>query len=143
MAALKAGKLMLRQIHDLASHKVSFGFETTLSGKAYVKLFQQLTRKGYRIRLIFLWLPNADMAIQRVRDRVRQGGHNVPEEDIRRRFGRGLKNLFGTYRFLVDEWQVFDNRNDQPRTIAYGRAEGVAFKDVEFWESVKHLVEGK
>lgn len=140
-AAIEAGKLMLRQIQDFAQRHISFGFETTLSGKAYVRLIKDLQSQGYAVHLIYLWLPSVELAIQRVKDRIRQGGHSVPEIDIRRRFKRGLENLMNTYRFIVDDWQVYDNQTDEPRMVAFGRPDGVAFKDQEFHASVKHLVE--
>lgn len=136
-----AGKLMLRQIQELAQRHVSFGFETTLSGKAYVRLIKDLQSQGYAVHLIYLWLPSVDLAIQRVKDRIRQGGHSVPESDIRRRFKRGLENLMNTYRFIADDWQVYDNQTEEPRMVAFGRPDGVAFKDQEFYASVKHFVE--
>src|ERR1035437_6141640 len=85
-AALQAGRLMLQRIGDLAAQHKSFGFETTLAGKSYARLFRHLKSQQYSIHLIFLWLPRVDLAIKRVEDRVRQGGHSVPEVDIRRRF---------------------------------------------------------
>lgn len=69
------------------------------------------------------------------------GGQSVPEPDIRRGFKRGLENLMNAYRFIVDDWQVYDNQTDKPRMVAFGRPEGVAFKDQEFYNSVKHCVE--
>ena len=77
-AAILAGRLMLQQIHLLADHGRDFGFETTLSGKTYVRLLRDLRDRGYRIHLFFLWIPNIDIALERVADRVRRGGHNVP-----------------------------------------------------------------
>jgi len=104
-AAIKAGRLMLERIHYLADHGTDFGFETTLSGKGYVRLIKDLKNRGYRIYL-------------RVADRVRRGGHNVPEKVVRRRFNRGLPNLFNLYRPLLDLWAIFDNSTDHPVMIA-------------------------
>jgi predicted ABC-type ATPase len=105
-AAIRAGRLMLKRIHFLADRGTDFGFETTLSGK------------GYRIYLYFLWVDNVDIALGRVADRVRRGGHNVPEKIVRRRFKRGLPNLFNLYRPLLDLWAIFDNSTDHPVMIA-------------------------
>jgi len=117
-AAIKAGRLMLKQIHFLADRGTDFGFETTLSGKGYVRLLKDLKSRGYRIYLYFLWVDNIDIALERVADRVRRGGHNVPEKIVRRRFNRGLPNLFNLYRPLLDLWAIFDNSTDHPVMIA-------------------------
>jgi len=116
--AIKAGRLMLERIHFLADRGTDFGFETTLSGKGYVRLLKDLKSRGYRIYLYFLWVDNVDIALGRVADRVRRGGHNVPEKIIRRRFNRGLPNLFNLYRPLLDLWAIFDNSTDRPVIIA-------------------------
>lgn len=129
---------MLKQIDDFAEQKLSFGFETTLSGKGYARLFKELSGKGYRIHLIFLWLPSVELAIQRVADRVKRGGHHVQDADVRRRFKRGLENIIKVYRFLSDDWQVFDNRGKFPRMVAFGDHDSVDF-DLEFQGAIKHL----
>ena len=82
---LRAGRLLLERIGQLAKERADFGFETTLSGRTYVTLLSRMTASGYRNTLLFLWLPDTDAAVSRVSNRVRQGGHNVPPEDIRRR----------------------------------------------------------
>ena len=121
-AAIRAGRMMLEQIHLLADKNRDFGFETTLAGKSYVRLLNNLKSKGYRIHLYFLWIDNVDIALERIADRVRRGGHNVPEEIVRRRFNRGLPNLFNLYRPLLDFWAIFDNSTDSPFMIAYEEA---------------------
>ena len=93
-AAIKAGKLVLQQIHDYARRGADFAFETTLSGKSYASLLTELKSKGYALHLFFLWIPSPELAIARIKDRVAEGGHNVPVEDVRRRFIRGIHNFF-------------------------------------------------
>ena len=100
-AAFQAGRLMLTQIADHVAHGRSFALETTLSGL------------GYAVSLHFLALPNPEVAIERVAQRVRQGGHNIPEAVIRRRFASGKANL-ARYCALVDDWDVYDNSGAQP-----------------------------
>lgn len=117
-AAMEAGRIMLEKIDGLAAQKHTFAFETTLSGRGYLALFRRLKKDGYRIHLLFLWLPRVELAIQRVKDRVRRGGHSVPEPDIRRRFDRGVRNLLTEYHPLVDTWGLFDNSGSDPRLIA-------------------------
>lgn len=136
-AALEAGRLMLKRIHALASHRHSFAFETTLSGRGYLSLFRELKATGYKIDLSYLWLSNVQLAIQRVHDRVRNGGHSVPEEDIRRRFNRGLKNLFGDYLPLLDSWKLIDNSSRRPLTIAYGQAGDINILDEAVFQRIK------
>lgn len=109
---------MLARIKELASRHRAFAFETTLSGRGHLSMFRKLQAQGYRIHLFYLWLPSIQLAIQRVRDRVQRGGHSVPEEDIRRRFGRGLKNLFLDYLPLLDDWTLLDNSGKRPQMIA-------------------------
>jgi predicted ABC-type ATPase len=120
-AAIKAGKLVLRQIHDFAKSNVDFAFETTLSGKSYAKLLSHLKAKGYSLHLFFLWVSNSELAIARIKDRVREGGHNVPTEDVRRRFYRGICNFFKLYEALLDSWLLFDNSESKPVLIARRR----------------------
>jgi predicted ABC-type ATPase len=118
-AAMKAGRLMIEQLEELAQRREDFAFETTLSGKAYVPWLGRLKGEGYTIRLYFLWLPSVDISLARVASRVQHGGHSVPEEDVRRRFSRGLRNLFGLYRGVVDSWILFENTERTPCIIAF------------------------
>ena len=92
--AIRAGRLMLAQIHLLASQNRNFGFETTLAGKSYVRFLTNIKAQGYRIHLYFLWVKNVDIAIERTADRVRRGGHSISEDVVRRRFSRGIPNFF-------------------------------------------------
>ncbi len=96
-AAIHAGRLMLEQVHSLANRGEDFGFETTLSGKTYIKFLHDLKNRGYRIHLFFLWIGSIQLALQRIRTRVRNGGHDVPEGVVRRRFGRSLSTYFHKY----------------------------------------------
>ena len=84
-----------------------------------MRLLRDLRDRGYRIHLFFLWIPNIDIALERVADRIRRGGHNVPEDVVRRRFQKGLPNLFRLYRPLLDSWVIFDNSSDTPNMIAF------------------------
>ena len=94
-AAIQAGRLMLERIHTLAVQWKNFGFETTLSGRSYLRLFHNLKRQGYEIHVSFVWLRSVALALQRVADRVRLGGHNIPTAVVRRRYTKGLRNLLG------------------------------------------------
>jgi len=118
-AAIQAGRIMIEQIQHLAESRRDFGFETTLSGKSHANLLHKLKGKGYRIHLFFLWLPNADLAIERIADRVRKGGHNIPEEVVRRRFYKGLNNFIKIYLPLLDSWFIIDNSREISQMIAF------------------------
>ncbi|OGW77283.1 MAG: Zeta toxin family protein [Omnitrophica bacterium RIFCSPHIGHO2_02_FULL_49_9] len=120
-AAIKAGKLVLQQIHEYARRGVDFAFETTLSGKSYVSLLTKLKAKGYACHLFFLWIPSPELAIARIKDRVAEGGHHVPAEDVRRRFARGINNFFNLYESLSNSWMLFDNSKTKPILIAKRR----------------------
>ena len=118
-AMLQAGRIMLEQIHSLGNRGIDFGFETTLAGKTYVKLLNELKQKGYSIHLFFLWIKNVKLALERIELRVQQGGHSIPEATVRRRFRRGILNFFHEYQPIVDSWVIFDNSEDIPKMIAF------------------------
>jgi predicted ABC-type ATPase len=117
MAAIKAGKIMLQQINECIQKGESFAFETTLSGKTYLKKIRDIKSRGYEVIIYFLKLATVDLAIERVILRVAQGGHNIPEEDIRRRFERSWINFHTLYKPLADRWIVFDTSGPQPKII--------------------------
>lgn len=120
VAAIRAGRLMLERIawHGRQGH--SFAFETTLSGLAYARHIVEWQRLGFWVELFFLALPSADMAVARVAERVKQGGHNVPEEVIRRRFMLGQRHFDQIYRPLVDAWALYDNSDTSPLLLDAG-----------------------
>ena len=113
-AAMQAGRLMLDAIGQHVARLESFAFETTLSGLGYARKIPQWRQLGYRVELFFLSLPSADTAVQRVAERVRQGGHDIPEATIRRRFASGKRLFADMYQPLVDQWVLYDNAGDEP-----------------------------
>lgn len=117
-AAFRAGRLVLDEIAEQVRRRVDFGFETTLSGRGHLNLVRDLRNQGYRIHIFFVWLSNANLAVSRIRDRVLEGGHNVPEVDARRRFDRSLRNFLLDYRPLAHVWVLFDNSAVKPEIIA-------------------------
>jgi predicted ABC-type ATPase len=119
-AAIRAIRLMAQEMHVCVSNRSDFSIETTLAGRSYISLIRSWRAYGYGVKLIFLRLPSPEVAIARVRYRVIQGGHDVPEELIRRRFEQGLANFEGIYRSLVDAWQVFDSSGKAPKLIDEG-----------------------
>jgi len=118
--AIRAGRVMLAEIHRRVQDRQSFAFETTLSGVAYARLIPRWRNAGYNVRLFFLSLPTAELAIARVATRVEQGGHTVAEATIRRRFAAGLRNFKELYVDLVDRWEWYDNSGSTPRLISEG-----------------------
>lgn len=119
--AMQAGRIMLAQIQELLSNGESFTFETTLSAKSYPSLIRQAKDHGYEITLIFMWLNSEDLAIERVATRVREGGHHIPTDTIRRRYKAGIKNLFQIYLPIVDNFMIFDSSNAVLSLIASKR----------------------
>jgi predicted ABC-type ATPase len=116
-ASIKAGRLMLEAIDKCVEAGHSFAFETTLSGMVYLKKIALWQAHGYQVKLWFLLLPNEDIAVSRVARRVLQGGHNIPEDVIRRRFKAGLENFHERYRKVVDSWAIFDSYHRPPKLI--------------------------
>ena len=113
-AAIKAAKIMIQQIDECIRKEESFAFETTLSGRRYIRKIKEMKAKGYDVVIYFLKLASVDLAIERVKMRVMQGGHNVPEKDIKRRFERSWNNFEHVYKPLVDAWIVFDTSTHPP-----------------------------
>jgi predicted ABC-type ATPase len=120
--AFEAGRIMLRRIRTLAEQNLNFAFETTLASRSYARLIKELRARGYEFHLFYLWLSSADLAVQRVRERVRRGGHDVPEEVIRRRYVKGARNFFTVYSGLADTWGIYDNSSQ-------GEPVGIAVKN--------------
>ncbi len=116
--AVAAGRMMLEMIRRYVSEGRSFAFETTLSGRTYASMIPRWREQGYRVRLFFLRLPSPEIAIARVRQRVSTGGHNIPDDVIRRRFNSGLYNFETIYQALVDEWKLYDSTGLTPVEIA-------------------------
>lgn len=119
-AAIQAGRIMLSEIERRVRKRESFSFETTLSGHAYTRMIPAWKIAEYRVRLIFLSLPDAEMAISRVATRVAQGGHNVSRTVIRRRFDAGLRNFQNVYMNLADTWEWYDNSGKIPQLLSAG-----------------------
>lgn len=134
--ALPAGRVMLTRLRDLAEQRKTFAFETTLSARHYAEWIKKLRHDGYDFQLTFLWLRSPDLAVQRVRERVRAGGHDVTEQVIRRRHAAGLKNFWKFYQSLANTWAVYDNSDSpNPIMIAQGaEGEGPSIIHADLWE---------
>jgi len=135
-AAIRAGRVVLSEIELFASRRASFAFETTLSGRSYVRLIRRLKKQGYQVHFFFLSVKSIDVALSRVRDRVLKGGHDIPEAVIRRRFSRSIRNFLGEYRPLADSWYLFDNSGGKPVQIAFKRSGKLRIIDQEQFEEL-------
>lgn len=136
IASMKAGRLVLKEIQEFSDKSANFAFETTLSGKTYLSLLKKLKDKGYRLHLFFLWIPSSGLALERIKDRVASGGHDVPAVDVRRRFRRSIENFFNVYEPLVDTWILFDNSDDIPHLIAERVDEKLSIKDEDLFKKI-------
>jgi len=134
---LRAGRTVLERIAEFTNARADFAFETTLSGRAYVPLLRRMKQSGFRVHMFYLWIPSPELALLRIRDRVESGGHNVPERDVRRRFGRTLGNLFTLYRPLLDTLHFFDNSSDTPRLIFKDEAGQATVSDAMLYEELR------
>lgn len=137
-ASIAAGRLMLARLHDLSAQRRSFAFETTLASRTFAPWIAALIREhGYSFHVVFLWLPSAEFALDRVEQRVQSGGHDVPETTIRRRYRRGLSNFLHLYSPMADSWLCYDNSRTSPRLVAHG-GRGVAgdVLDPDSWATI-------
>jgi len=117
LAAISAGRLVLREINRLVSERADFAFESTLSGLSYARQLKSWKSTGYRIEIVYLRLSSAQLALRRIAARVRQGGHAVPRADVLRRINRGWENFVRVYRPLADVWTLYDNSGTSPQLV--------------------------
>ena len=142
-AAMAAGRVLLERMDELVQGGKDFGFETTLAGKTYRPILQDMKDRGYVLHLFYLWLPDVDLALSRVARRVQQGGHDVPESAVRRRFDLGLHNLFHLYLPLFDSWLLFNNSTIEPRIVARFEGGELALTDAVLYSHIVRINEGK
>ena len=136
--AIEAGSIMHARLRELAERRRDFAFETTLASRSLAPWLAELVRTGYQFHLVFLGLVSADLAVQRVADRVRMGGHDVPEQTIRRRYDRGLRNFFRLYQTLATTWAMYDNSETAGmRLIAAGQGHQVTeLPEPSIWQQI-------
>ena len=133
--SLAAGRIMLDRMRELISLKESFAFETTLAARTYANMLESMRAIGYEVHLYYYWLRAPELAITRVAQRVKSGGHHVPDHTIRLRYSRSIRNFFELYRPLADWWEVYDNSNGLRNLIAIGRREDTIVGDEFLWET--------
>ncbi len=135
--AFESGRIMLGRIEQLMEARKTFAFETTLTTRSYVNLIQRCHKDGYTTNLIFLYLSSPELAIERVRTRVAKGGHNIPENVIKRRYQKGLLNFVNLFKPLYDKWIMADNSHYLPQNIAQGAKEKVeVIHQHELWKQI-------
>ena len=139
-AAIEAGRIMLNKIDKLILHREDFAFETTLATKSYVKTIIDSKAGGYNVTMVFFLLDSPELAIERVKTRVIEGGHNIPEHVIRRRYDAGIRNLFKLYIPVCDYWMIFDNSRLPSELIAEGYTNiEMDVKNISTFESLKRM----
>jgi predicted ABC-type ATPase len=142
--AFEAGRIMLHRIHELLEQKVDFAFETTLSSKTYTHTIQQAKEYGYEVILVFFWLESFELAKIRVQKRVSEGGHNIPDEIIERRYKRGLKNLFQLFLPICDYWMIVNNSNDGGEIIVEAKKsiDDINIYNADIWSVIQKQKDG-
>ncbi len=133
---LQAGRVMLRRIRELAGKGEDFAFESTLSSRSLINFLRGLWGKGYRIHLIYIYLWSVEIAVERVRNRVRCGGHDIPVRDIERRYRRSLVNLKNDYLPLAEQWRVYDNSTDNLIVVARGERAETVVENEQQWRKI-------
>jgi predicted ABC-type ATPase len=145
-AALQAGRIMLARVRELAAAGRDFAFETTLASRTFAPWIAGLRRDdGYEFHLNYLWVPAPELSIARVANRVREGGHFVPDDDVRRRYQRGLDNFFQLYRPIAEVWRFYDNSQpSEPRLLAEKSLNlAEALYDEDLWNRLEGGVQGE
>src|SRR5579871_424683 len=134
---------MLERLHELAKQRADFAFETTLAGRTLAGWLDNLRQSGHRVHLVYFWLDNADLAVARVTERVRLGGHNIPEKTIRQRYRRSIRNFFQLYQAVVSSWRVYDNSSPGvPQLVALVDENGEQTIHIErIWQQIQKELE--
>lgn len=131
--SIQAGRLMLGRLHELLAAGESFALETTLATRIYLPIIAAAREQGYFVDLFFFWLHSPDLAVERVKSRVREGGHFIPELTIRRRYEGGLRQFFQSYRMVVDSWSFVNNSEGAANLIASGTFGETVVVDADIW----------
>ena len=137
---IEAGRILLQRISQLVSEQSDIAFESTMAGRSWIKLLRHASSVGYSINIFYVLVNDAEMAIERVRQRVLKGGHDIPENVIRRRFKRSREIFVTIYSKLADQWTVFDNSNSTLKIVATGDSGRINVVDSEIFK--KHFPEG-
>lgn len=143
--AIEASRIMLKRLKILAKNRINFAFETTLASRTFAPWISEIKKQGYQFTLLYFWLHTAELAVERVAERVRLGGHNVPEKIIKRRYTNSIRNFFSLYQPLADNWFIIDNSyRDSPVLVAEGKklSNNVIHQQTQ-WQTIKSIYNGK
>ncbi|MBI5761517.1 MAG: AAA family ATPase [Planctomycetales bacterium] len=142
-AAIQAGKLMLHRLDELARSRETFAFETTLAARSFAPWLEKLKHAGYRVELFYFWLSDPTLNVARVAERVRRGGHHIPEETIRRRYERSVHNLIHLYLPLADQWAIYDNstRGEMVAVASGQNPGGAVIRNEVVWNRMLELAD--
>jgi predicted ABC-type ATPase len=138
--AIPASRLMLERLNYLSGQRIDFAFETTLAARSFARFLKQSQTNGYRINLFYIWLNSPELAIYRVSRRVASGGHNIPEDVIRRRYQRGLLNFFELYSTLADCWIVYDNSKQRQKIAEKPFAQSQIIYKPTIWQQINSSI---
>ena len=140
--AIKSGKLMLARIDELIVSKKSFAFESTMASKGFLKILQHCKQQGYVVNLLYIWVQNVELAVERVHYRVRCGGHFIPGDTVVRRYYRSMKNFLNNYSLLADRWSLCDNSYLAPSLIAqkYIDLDKIEIIDTTLWQQFHEVI---
>ncbi len=137
-AALDAGRAMIARLNELALAKEDFAFETTLATRTYAKRLRKLRKDGYSVSIVYIWLSSDSFAVERVKARVFSGGHDIPEETIRRRYEQGKRYFFDLYLSIADSWKVYNGGVTPPELIAqFSQTKGLEIPNEQTWKVIK------
>ena len=137
--SVQAGRLMLTRLRELLAAGETFALETTLATRHYLAFIREARQRGYAVHLLFFWLSSVEAAVERVRVRVLEGGHNIPEDVIRRRYELGLRYFFGRYQNAVDSWTFVDNTQRLGEVVAQGTPDELFVMNAEIWQRLTTL----
>jgi predicted ABC-type ATPase len=141
-AGIEAGRFMLKRIKKLLELGESFAFETTLSTRSYVQFVERAKELNYQVTCLFFWLDSDELAVSRVARRVKEGGHHIPEDVIRRRYKSGLENFFRLFQPKVDNWLFVNNSGDTYEIVAEGGVNNISINNNELWDDLKQKYNG-
>lgn len=139
---IEAGKIFLQKVEECIGKRENFAFETTLSGTAHLARIKRMLADGWRVNMIYLWIPDAETSLNRVRHRVMHGGHNVPENDIRRRYGRTLRNLF-EYAEVCSKVECLDSSDEEKKRIFRQERKSVTVFNRKLYDKLQRETEMK
>lgn len=141
-SAIEAGRIMLKRMRDLRERRETFSFETTLSSRSFAPFLRKAKQMGYRVNVLYIWISNSEVCVNRVGVRVKQGGHHVPRETVLRRYDRGLVNFFELYMPLANSWLLCDNSGVETKRVAFGGADGpTAICEQETWLIIQKMAQ--